>query len=110
MVITSAGTTTTYLRMSTAYPAQADCSSLFVNPAKDGGGQLYAFDRGYGAHNSGPACLPSEATRWWAQSVGAELTARTELGGYILVCPAAYKTVTISVLEESSTMVGCCPS
>ncbi|KAG4438850.1 hypothetical protein IFR05_005690 [Cadophora sp. M221] len=110
ILITSSGTTTTYLPLSTAYPAQAGCSSLFVNPAVEGGDRLFAFDPGYAAHNSGPACMPPQATLWWGQDTATDLTTRTELGGYKMVCPEAYKTVAMSVLDKSSTRVGCCPS
>lgn len=110
LLITSSGTTTKYLPLSTAYPSQAGCSSLFVNPATNGDGQLFAFDPGYASHNSGPACVPPEATGWWVQDTASDLTTRTELGGYTMMCPEAYKTVAMSVLDKSSTRVGCCPS
>lgn len=110
LLITSSGTTTTYIPLSTAYPAQAGCSSLFVNPAVDGGDELFAFDPSYAAHNDGPACMPPRATLWWGQDTATDLTTRTELGGYKMVCPEAYKTVAMSVLDKSSTRVGCCPS
>ncbi|KAI9055707.1 hypothetical protein LZ554_000649 [Drepanopeziza brunnea f. sp. 'monogermtubi'] len=106
LLITRSGITTTYLPLSTAYPSQASCSSLFINSAD----QLFAFDPSYGAPNSGPACLPPEATRWWEQDTDPGLTTSTAIGGYKMVCPQAYKTVAMSVLDESSTRVGCCPS
>ncbi|CZT48638.1 uncharacterized protein RSE6_09368 [Rhynchosporium secalis] len=115
MLITGSGITTTYLPLSTAYPAQAGCSAFFVNPVVNGGGggggeKLFAFDPEYAAHNSGPACMPPEATLWWGQDTASNLTTRTELGGYKMVCPESYKTVAMSVLDQSSTRVGCCPS
>ncbi|KAL2064171.1 hypothetical protein VTL71DRAFT_4665 [Oculimacula yallundae] len=110
MQITLSGTTTTYLPLSTAYPSQASCSSLFIAGVNNDDSKIFAFDPSLASHNSAPACLPPEATLWWKQNPSTDLTTRTELGGYKMICPEAYKTVAMSVLDQSSTMVGCCPS
>jgi len=103
--VTSAGATTSFLPLSTAWPLTAQCSSLFVSHPQNNG--LFAFDPASAIHNSAPQCLPPEATAWWDQSSGTTLT---ELGGYSMVCPGAYTTATTTVIDSLSTLVGCCPS
>ncbi|PMD55232.1 uncharacterized protein K444DRAFT_617695 [Hyaloscypha bicolor E] len=97
--------TTSFLPLSTPWPLIGECSSLFVSQTSLSG--LYAFDP-YLPTQSAIQCLPPEATAWWDQFTAPGATP-TVLGGVSLVCPQAYTTAATSVIDSSSTLVGCCP-
>ncbi|KAN0095369.1 hypothetical protein V8E51_016080 [Hyaloscypha variabilis] len=98
--------TTSFLPLSTPWPLNAECSSLFVSQTSLSG--LYAFDP-YLPTQSSIQCLPPQATAWWDQFTAPGATP-TVLGGVSLVCPQAYTTAATSVINSYSTLVGCCPS
>jgi hypothetical protein len=97
--------TTSFLPLRTPWPLIGECSSLFVSQTSLNG--LYAFDP-YLPTQSSIQCLPPEATAWWDQFTAPGATP-TVLGGVSLVCPQAYTTAATSVIDSSTTLVGCCP-
>jgi hypothetical protein len=69
----------------------------------------YLYDPTYGISvDANFKCLPPEATTWFGQGVLGNTGTSVGLGP--IVCPAAYSTVTTTVVSPGSTLVGCCPS
>jgi hypothetical protein len=98
--------TTLLLPLTTPWPLNIECSTLFVSHTSFSG--LYAFDPSYPTQSS-IQCLPPAATVWWDQRTTPGATP-TVLGGDLLFCPQAYTTAAISVIDTFGTLVGCCPS
>ncbi|CZR67976.1 uncharacterized protein PAC_17875 [Phialocephala subalpina] len=104
--VMSSGTVTSYLPLTTAWSAPAQCSSLFL----DSGGNLYLNAPEYqNDMPRAPACMPPQISPWWYQSLNTASPTVTLLGGYDFLCPEAYTTVFSSVVD-STTTIGCCPS
>ncbi|KAH8696151.1 hypothetical protein BGW36DRAFT_428171 [Talaromyces proteolyticus] len=104
--ITSSGTVTSYLPLTSAWSAPAQCSSLFLKA----GDNLFLNSPQYDQVVPGaPECNPPELSPWWYQSLDTASPTATLLGGYEFVCPAAYTTVFSWVTAETTT-IGCCPS
>ncbi|KAH6671947.1 hypothetical protein B0J14DRAFT_669419 [Halenospora varia] len=102
---TFAGTTTTYLPLTSAWPSINQCNSdIYWIP--DGSAVIY--DPSIGASNTLLRCLPPEATQWWLQSKPTPQFTVTSLGP--VVCPQAYTTAFTRVEGEGTTLVACCPT
>ncbi|KAM3084431.1 hypothetical protein ACMFMG_001465 [Clarireedia jacksonii] len=103
---TGSGTTTSWLPLTTAWTANAACST-----------QVYAqenhaailFDPFYqtvidpGAASE--PCLPPEATAWWNQATDSPISL-----GPTFSCPAAYSAVETIVRNTATQEILCCPS
>jgi len=95
--------TTSWMPVTTAFAAPANCSSIIWGAHAP---WLAVNDPGYGLSvDPGLTCLPPPATTWWEQNN----TATAFSIGPTIVCPQAYTTATTSV-NDSSTFVACCPS
>lgn len=104
--VTSSGTVTSYLPLTTAWSAPAQCSSLFL----ESGGNLLLNAPEYQNDVAGaPGCMPPQISPWWYQSLNAASPTVTLLGGYDFLCPEAYTTA-FSWAVDSTTTIGCCPS
>jgi hypothetical protein len=103
------GTTTAWLAMTTSLSADPRCSNHVYNHNAEQP-SLIAFD----PHLGGAAditCLPPAATEWLFQKAQSPRT--TEETVKILgpmSCPDAYTTASMSLRNEQSTLVYCCPS
>ncbi|KAH8667617.1 hypothetical protein BGZ60DRAFT_564800 [Tricladium varicosporioides] len=103
--LTFAGTTTTYLPLTSAWPSINQCNSdIYWIP--DGSAVIY--DPSIGASNTLLRCLPPEATQWWLQSKPTPQFTVTSLGP--VVCPQAYTTAFTRIEGEGTTLVACCPT
>ncbi|KAF4624990.1 hypothetical protein G7Y89_g13179 [Cudoniella acicularis] len=105
------GVVTSWFPASTAWPAVRQCSTLYYSHAQanTGGFSGTAFDPWYGQHwSTNLDCLPDAVTSWWQQTYLTPVQTVTSVGP--LVCPELYTTASTSVLDSSSTFVGCCPS
>jgi hypothetical protein len=103
---TVAGTTTSWLPITTAWASNAACST-----------QAYAqqnhapilFDPFYQTvvdpDTTSEPCLPPEATAWWNQAADAPISL-----GPTFSCPAAYSAVETIVRNSATQEVLCCPS
>uniref|UniRef100_A0A093UZN3 Kinesin light chain n=1 Tax=Talaromyces marneffei PM1 TaxID=1077442 RepID=A0A093UZN3_TALMA len=104
--VTTSGTVVSYLPLTTAWSAPAECSSLFL----DTNGHLYLNAPEYHNGVSGsPECVPPEVSVWWYQSLNPASPTETLLGGYDFACPEAYTTAFFFLVGSTST-IGCCPS
>lgn len=104
--ITTSGTVVSYLPLTTAWSAPAECSSLFLDTAG------YIFLNAPEYHNGvvgSPECVPPEVSIWWYQSLNPASPTEILLGGYDFACPEAYTTV-FSYYADSTSTIGCCPS
>jgi hypothetical protein len=98
----NAGTTTSWLPMSTAWPSIPGCESSLWKFIPT----LAGWDPGYGiSAQPGLSCQPPQVTTWWDRNVDASI--QFSLGP--VVCPEAYSTATTSLNAGGSTFVGCCP-
>src|SRR2546421_477232 len=103
--VSVSGTVTSWLPITSAYPAQPACSTLVWEgyPPYQG-----INDPGYGIYVDGALrCLPPAATIWWEQNHPPSGITTFSLGP--IICPEAYTTALTSV-QDSSTFVACCPS
>jgi hypothetical protein len=104
----NAGTTTSWLSMSTAWPSIPGCQSSFwmLKPT-----HLAAWNPGYGIYvQQGLSCQPPQVTSWWDENhMNGIDTIATQFSLGPVVCPQAYTTATTTVNVDSSTFVGCCP-
>jgi hypothetical protein len=103
---TVAGTTTSWLPITTAWASNAACST-----------QAYAqqnhapilFDPFYqtavAPDTASEPCLPPEATAWWNQAADAPISL-----GPTFSCPAAYSAVETIIRNSATQEVLCCPS
>lgn len=108
--ITQSGTVTSFLPLTTAWPATKLCSSVFYT----GGGfdnpvafypDLHLY---YANVGTAPNCLPPEVATWWYQDTGVSSVA-TVLAP--IVCPEQYYTIVADKeSNDDSTFVACCPS
>lgn len=115
---TNFGTITSWLPLTTTYPAQAGCSSSFwarwgFYQSAGQNYQLVGFDPGYDISvGSGASCQPAAVTSWWetrdASLTASGVTTRYSIGP--IVCPQAYTTVGTNVVGLGTTQVACCPS
>jgi hypothetical protein len=107
--ITSAGTVTSYLPLSTAWSAPDDCSSLFLSNVLSPN-QLYLNDPKYPNVVVGaPSCLPPQLSTWWYNTPNTVSPTVYSLGGYSFFCPDLYTTVYSTAISLTTT-IGCCPS
>ena len=108
MAETHTGTTTSWLPLITAPPADPRCGSHLYSP--DGAHHtLVAYDPHLEAV-ANITCLPREAVEWYTQKnlpYGATTGVVTSLGP--MICPNGYTTASTSKKDQSSTMVFCCP-
>lgn len=103
--VTTSGTVTSYVPLTSAWSAPAKCSSLFL----DWDRILYLNSPQYeNVVARAPACLPPQISPWWYQSLNTASPTLTLLGGYEFLCPEAYTTI-YSVVLDSTTTIGCCP-
>lgn len=103
------GTITSWIPLITPYSILPECTSALMR--WDTAEAVIAFDPGFGIsvdHRS--QCGPKAVTAWWDQDrLGPNIETITSLGP-LLACPEPYVQVATSVLDASSTLVGCCPS
>ncbi|KAI1356099.1 hypothetical protein F5Y01DRAFT_268530 [Xylaria sp. FL0043] len=106
--VTSEGTVTSFLPLTTPFTPSAECSDYF----RLNGPSLVAFDPGYGLDiDPLVRCVPSAVTTWWEQGrLGDNNEDHTAISIGPLVCPYEWRTVATSVADESSTAAMCCPS
>ncbi|RDW87469.1 hypothetical protein BP5796_03163 [Coleophoma crateriformis] len=107
------GVWTSWLPVTTAWPADPTCSSaawVHYGIQATPGFWPYVYDPAYGQTvDNELSCLPTEAT----QSLSGATTVSGVSTVYSLgplVCPEAYMTVSTSVNTGSSTSVVCCPT
>jgi hypothetical protein len=104
---TNSGVVTSWLPVSTPWPAVPQCSAEIYSQI--GGGSAIAFDPFFGQSINGQiTCLPPAATLWWNQVYQTPAQTITSLGPF--ACPELYTTGTTSALNSLSTFIGCCPS
>ena len=106
-VETNAGTTTTWIPITTELPLVPACSAAIYSQQGDQG-KLIAFDPFYYTIDTTftTACIPPEATEWWNQPINSSIV--SSLGP--ITCPEAYTTAFNISASSGSTRVGCCPS
>ena len=104
-VETNAGTTTTWIPITSELPLVSACSAAIYSQDL---GKLVAFDPFYYTIDTAftTQCIPIEATEWWNQ---ASTSSRVSSLGPI-TCPQAYTTAFNISASSGSTRVGCCPS
>jgi hypothetical protein len=106
---TNEGIVTSWIPITSAWPVVAECATGGIYSQIGPEGVAIADDPYYGINiNRSLTCLPPAATLWWDQSTTFPLLTHTSLGPF--VCPGDYTTATTSVVNNSSTFVGCCPS
>lgn len=98
----NAGTTTLWLRMSTAWPSISAYESTFY---KNNPSILAAWDPGL----QNLSCQPPQVTAWWDQSQMSIDLSATQYSLGPVVCPEAYSTATTSANSGESTFIGCFP-
>ena len=103
---------TSWLPVTTPWPAFPDCLSAFYSLGTDWRGGDFtatAFDPWYGKYiRTDLTCLPDAATTWLNQRPASVMPTYLSLGP--LVCPEQYTTATTSPLDSMSTLVACYPS
>jgi hypothetical protein len=104
-VETNAGTTTTWIPITTQLPLVPACSAAIYSQDR---GKLVAFDPFYYTIDTAftTQCIPLEATEWWNQAS----TSATVSSLGPITCPQAYTTAFNISANGGSTRVGCCPS
>lgn len=104
----NAGTTTSWLPVTTAYPQLAGCSSaFFLYPGQP---FPYGFDPGYGYFAGGDlSCMPPAQTTWWEQG-HQNPDGYTSLSIRPIVCPQSWTTAATESRSGESTLVMCCPT
>lgn len=109
-VQTRNGVTTSWLPITSTWPAVRACSTLVYSHSGDGktfSGTV--FDPWYAQHwNTAVTCLPPQVTSWWQQTLATPQNTITSLGP--MVCPELYTTASTSQVDASSTFIACCPS
>ncbi|KAB8234047.1 uncharacterized protein BDW43DRAFT_66959 [Aspergillus alliaceus] len=105
---TNGGTVTSFIPLTTAWPASSGCASYF----RLNGPSLMAYDPGYGLEiNTDVICGPPALTTWWEQGrLGGGGPYHTAVSIGPLTCPEDFSTVVSSVKDSSSTLAMCCPS
>ncbi|RHZ72042.1 hypothetical protein CDV55_106432 [Aspergillus turcosus] len=105
---TNAGTVTSFIPLTTAWPSSSGCGSYF----RLDGPSLMAYDPGYGlAIDTNVICAPPAVTTWWEQGLldgGNQYHTAVSIGP--MTCPEAFSTVVTSVKDGISTLAMCCPS
>jgi hypothetical protein len=109
----NSGVWTSWLPVTTAWPSQAACNSeawarFGIQAADDFWPYIYDPAYAQSVANS-VTCLPPQATSWW----GGGSTVSNSITSYSIgpiVCPAAYRTYSTSIVSGSSTSVICCPT
>jgi len=113
--VTSSGTVTSYLPISSRWPSSSECSSLFIDkgPYAINPG-LMLYDPEYASVvEHAPTCLPPEAYSMWYPNITHwidTVPTSTALGGYVMNCPEAYTTYMSTSTDSLITTIGCCPS
>lgn len=102
---TVSGVTTTWLPMTTAWPAISQCGYIYSPLGKD---NAVAYNPSIVGTNLLMRCLPPEVTSWLEQTRFTPYFTVTSIGP--MVCPEDYYIITQISLDTSSTLVRCCPS
>jgi len=107
------GVWTSWLPLTTAWPSQAACNSeVWARNAINVTASYwpYEYDAAYGQSVANTlTCLPPQVTKWWNGATEVSNTITSWSIGPI-VCPAAFTTVSTTVISGSSTSVICCPT
>jgi hypothetical protein len=106
------GIWTSWLPVTTSWTSQSACNSVAwarygIQPSESF--WPYIYDPAYGQSVANTlTCLPPEATQWWdGDSTVSNTITRWSIGP--IVCPAAYATVSTSIISDISTSIICCP-
>jgi hypothetical protein len=104
--VTNAGTVTSLIPLTTAWPSSSGCESYF----RLNGPSLLNYDPGYGAEiDMNVICAPQAVTTWWEQGcLGGGTQYHTVVGIGPITCPEAFPRVVTSIKDGISTLEMCC--
>ncbi|KAH8755808.1 hypothetical protein F5883DRAFT_570774 [Diaporthe sp. PMI_573] len=103
----SSGTWTSWIPLVTPYAGHdPQCSTKFWGWCRDS--NYVAWDPGFGISIQDLHCVPEAATTVWDHDrLGSNSDTVVSIGP--ITCPKAFRQVATSVIDDSRTMVACCP-